>query len=154
MSAKELSIELKKSNADIRKILSNLYKEGKILKVAYGQYSRVNISANITNESVNTENELIKKARTEYQKKRYAEIKRVMNAYQREYYRKHREEKRAYSKRYYAEHIEKMREFNRKYYALYPERRKEYTRRYWLKKAQLSQKHDRNTTEIRQKLNT
>lgn len=131
-TAKGISFELGKSSADIRKILSNLFREGKIKKVAYGLYESVNLEA----EGVNLKNdELIRSARNEYFRKRYAENREIINACQRKYYADHRAEFRAYQKKYYQENIEKYRAFNRKYYALYPERYKEYQRRYWLKKA-------------------
>ena len=135
-TAKELAVELNKSSADIRKILSNLYKEGKINKVSYGVYSSVNITVNVKTESVNVEeNELIRRAINEDHRKHYAKHKETRRAYFNKYYADNREAIRAYHRKYYAEHIEKMRAFNRKYYKLYPERRKEYERRYWLKRA-------------------
>ena len=135
-TAKSISFELKKGRADIRKILSNLYKEGKINKVSYGVYSSVNITVNVKTESVNVEeNELIRRAINEDHRKHYAKHKETRRAYFNKYYADNREAIRAYHRKYYAEHIEKMRAFNRKYYKLYPERRKEYERRYWLKRA-------------------
>ena len=132
LAAKSISFELKKGRADIRKILSNLYKEGKINKVAYGFYTTVNTTVNMNSETVNLETDkLIREARNAYQR----EHKETRKAWQRKNYAEHREEIRAYQRNYYQTHIAKMREFNRKYYKLYPEKRKEYERRYWLKRA-------------------
>ena len=44
MGPKIIALELKKSSVNIRKILSNLYKEGKIEKVIYGKYISLEIS--------------------------------------------------------------------------------------------------------------
>jgi len=49
---KIIAFELKKSSANIRKILSNLCKEGKITKVGFGEYV---LSVNVLNKSVNVE---------------------------------------------------------------------------------------------------
>ncbi|RXG62617.1 hypothetical protein ES695_21200, partial [Candidatus Atribacteria bacterium 1244-E10-H5-B2] len=50
LRAKEIASELKKTSVNIRKILSNLCKEGKIARVGYGKYA---LSVNVKNESVN-----------------------------------------------------------------------------------------------------
>lgn len=49
---KIIAFELKKSSANIRKILSTLCKEGKITRVGFGEYV---LSMNVLNESVNVE---------------------------------------------------------------------------------------------------
>jgi predicted transcriptional regulator len=84
LNAKGISFELGKSSADIRKILSNLSREGKIKKVAYGQYASVNVSVN---ESVNVE--LAKEAKNTY------------NAYFRKYYAKHPEKRKERDRKYW-----------------------------------------------------
>lgn len=47
---KIIAFELKKSSANIKKILSNLCKEGKITRVGFGEYV---LSVNVLNKSVN-----------------------------------------------------------------------------------------------------
>ncbi len=67
LSPKTIALELKKTNANIRKILSNLNKQRKIKKVGFGKYiyiSSVNVknkSVNILGESVNVEGPKAKK---------------------------------------------------------------------------------------------
>ncbi len=54
LGPKAVALELKKSSVNIRKILSNLYKEGKIARVGYGEYILSYIlSVNVKNKSVN-----------------------------------------------------------------------------------------------------
>jgi len=61
LSPKEISLELKKTSANIRKILSNLYKEGKIKRVGFGKYKpSVNVkpvTVNVLRETVNIKEE-------------------------------------------------------------------------------------------------
>jgi len=115
LGPKIIASELKKTSVNIRKILSNLYKEGKIARAGYGEYiSSVNVknksvnvlgkSVNVKPESVNLE-ELIKEAKREYQRD----------------YRKRNPD---YNKNWL-----------RAYYIKYPKKSKEYRRRYWVKKA-------------------
>jgi len=107
LGSKIIASELKKTSMNIRKILSNLYKEGKITKAGYGKYiASVNVlgkSVNVKPKSVNLE-ELIKKVKREYQ-------------------RDYRERNPDYNKNW-------LRAYHRKY----PKKSKEYRRRYWVKK--------------------
>jgi Fe2+ or Zn2+ uptake regulation protein len=140
LSAKIISFELKKNSADIRKILSNLCKAGKIKRISYGKYISVNLipgeSVNAISKSVNLEtDEIIRRTINAYHRKNYAEHREAKRKYFNEYHAEHREAVNAYHRKYYHEHLEKMRSFNRKYYALNPERHKEYSRKCWLKKA-------------------
>ena len=153
LTAGDIAIKLNKTTADIRKILSNLSREGKIERLAYGKYSSVNVSKSkeltrsnesvnvISNQSVNVVNgsvnvkELIKKAKQQY----YAEHREVRNAYYRKYYAEHREQIREYQKKYFKKWRAKHPDYNklwlREFRKKYPGKQKEYDARYWLKKA-------------------
>jgi len=128
LTAGDIAIKLNKTTADIRKILSNLSREGKIERLAYGKYSSVNVdrgnelnelnqSVNVLNGSVNVkELELIKKAKQQH----YAEHREQIRKYQKEWRDQHPD----YNKLW-------LREFRKRH----PEKQKEYDARYWLKKA-------------------
>jgi len=140
VTAGDMAIKLNKTTADIRKILSNLSREGKIERVGYGKYQSVNVipgqSVNVLNGSVNVkELELIKKAKQQY----YAEYREVRNAYYRKYYAEHREQIREYQKKYNKKWRAKHPDYNklwlREFRKRHPGKQKEYDTRYWLKKA-------------------
>jgi len=57
LGPKSIAINLNKSRVNIRKILSNLYKEGKIKKVGYGEYIA---SVKVKREGVNVKGEGVK----------------------------------------------------------------------------------------------
>ena len=122
VTAGDIAIKLNKTNSDIRKILSNLCKEGKIQRVGYGKYQSVNVkeleSVNVKElESVNVkELELIKKAKQQH----YAEHREQIRKYQKEWRDQHSDFNKLW-----------LREFRKKY----PGKQKEYDARYWLKKA-------------------
>jgi len=106
LGPKIIASELKKTSANIRKILSNLYKEGKIEKAGYGKYIS---SVNVKNISVNVDD---------------SEAKKLIN-----------EEKNKYLKNWRARNPNYNKTWLKAYYKKYPERVKKYQNRYWLKKA-------------------
>jgi len=125
LGAKRISSELKKTSVNIRKILSNLFKEGKIVRAGYGKYI---LSVNVKNKSVNVGD---------------LEVKRLSN---KEYYQRLKlndpelyEKIRLAKHKYYIRWKEKNPDYNKNwlkaYYKKHPEKHKEYRRRYWLKKA-------------------
>ena len=139
LGPKRIASELKKSSVNIRKILSNLYKEGKIERVSYGEYAlRVNVkneSVNILKVSVNVEDSEAKRL-----------INKEMNKYRRAYYQRlkasdpeaYERIKKARSeslKKWRARNPERVKNWLKAYRKKYPERIREYQRRYWLKKA-------------------
>ena len=70
LTSKSIAFQLNKSGENIRKLLSNMASEGLITRISYGLYDSLSKSVNLnvhTSESVN-EQQLIKKARNEYQK--------------------------------------------------------------------------------------
>jgi len=136
LTAGDIAIKLNKTTADIRKILSNLSREGKIERLAYGKYSSVNVipgqSVNVLNESVNVkELELIKKAKQQY----YAEHREQIREAHRKHYAKHREQIKKYQKEWRAKNPDYNKLWLRAFRKKYPEKQKEYDTRYWLKKA-------------------
>jgi len=149
LGPKTIASELRKSSANIRKILSNLYKEGKVVKVGFGEYKSsvnvldklnksVNVNVNVldkSNKSVNVEapeskkliNEEINKYRKEYfqrlkakDPKAYEKIKKA----RREYYKNWRADHPGYNKKWLSAYRKK-----------HPEKFRVYEKRYWLKKA-------------------
>jgi len=139
LGPKIIALELKKSSVNIRKILSNLYKEGKIARVGYGEYiSSVNVkskSVNVLNKNVNVGDSEAKKL-----------INREINKYRKTYfqrlkvsdpetYEKIRSTRNKYLKRWRARNPDYNKNWLKAYYKKYPEKFREYTRRYWLKKA-------------------
>ena len=139
LGAKRISSELKKTSANIRKILSNLCKEGKITRAGYGEYrlsvNVLNKSVNVLDESVNVEapgiKHLINKEIYKY-RKAYLQRLKVNNP---EAYEKIRFMKYEYYKRWRTRNPNYNKEWLRKAYKKDPERFKEYQIRYWLKKA-------------------
>ena len=138
LTAGDIAIKLNKTTADIRKILSNLSREGKIERLAYGKYSSVNVdrskelneliksvnvipgqSVNVVNESVNVK-ELARK---------------LINEAHRKYYADHREQIRKYQKEWRDQHSDYNKLWLREFRKKYPGKQKEYDARYWLKKA-------------------
>ncbi len=139
LGPKTIALELKKSSVNIRKILSNLHKEGKIARVGYGEYiSSVNVkskSVNVKNISVNVKDSEAKKL-----------INREINKYRKiclrklkmndpEAYGKMRKARNRYLRDWRAENPDYNKRWLKAYYKKYPEKFREYTRRYWLKKA-------------------
>ncbi|MBA7562141.1 hypothetical protein ES695_17315 [Candidatus Atribacteria bacterium 1244-E10-H5-B2] len=141
LGPKKIASELKKTNSNIRKILSNLHKEGKITRAGFGKYSvltvneTVNESVNVLNKSVNVKTPEAKKL-----------INKEINKYRRTYfqrlkikdpeaYGKMRKAKNRYLRDWRVRNPDYNKKWLRAYYKKYPERVREYQRRYWLKKA-------------------
>ena len=139
LGPKTIALELKKSSVNIRKILSNLHKEGKIARVGYGEYiSSVNVkskSVNVKNKSVNVKDseakKLINKEIYKYRKACLQKLK-VSDP---EAFERIREAKNKYLKGWRARNPDYNKRWLKEYYKKYPERIREYQRRYWLKKA-------------------
>ncbi|GAH84027.1 unnamed protein product, partial [marine sediment metagenome] len=79
LRVKKIAYELKKTGANIRKILSNLCREGKIARAGYGEYiSSVNVKKSV-NVSVNVEDteakKLINKEINKYRKTYFQRLK-------------------------------------------------------------------------------
>ncbi|MBA7695375.1 hypothetical protein ES703_104001 [subsurface metagenome] len=138
LRAKEIASELKKTNSNIRKILSNLHKEGKITRAGFGKYSVLTV-----NETVNKSMNVSVNVKTPEAKKL---INREINKYRRTYfqrlkikdpeaYGRMRKAKNRYLKDWRARNPDYNKKWLRAYYRKYPERVREYQRRYWLKKA-------------------
>jgi len=142
LGPKIIALELRKTSVNIRKILSNLCKEGKIVRAGYGKYAlSVNVrkkSVNFLDESVNVESPEAKKL-----------INREINKYRRTYfqrlkiedpeaYGKMRKAKNRYLRDWRARNPDYNRNWLRAYYKKYPERVREYQRKYWLKRAMSS----------------
>jgi hypothetical protein len=132
---KGIALKLKKSDADIRKILSNLYKEGKIGKTGYGEYvlsvnvkKSVNVSVNVKDPEAKR---LIYKEIYKYQKAYFQRLK-VSDP---EAYEKIRSTRNKYLKGWRVRNPDYNKNWLKEYYKKYPERIREYQRRYWLKRA-------------------
>ena len=139
LGPKTIALELKKSSVNVRKILSNLCKEGKIARVGYGEYI---LSVNVKNKSVNVLGESVNVKTPEAKRLIYKEIYKYRKAYfQRlkikdpEAYGKMRKAKNRYLKDWRARNPDYNKNWLKEYYKKYPERVREYQRRYWLKKA-------------------
>ncbi|MBA7566474.1 hypothetical protein ES695_12335 [Candidatus Atribacteria bacterium 1244-E10-H5-B2] len=139
LGPKRIASELKKSSANIRKILSNLCKEGKIARAGYGKYIS---SVNVLNKSVNVKDKSVNIDDLEAKKL----INKEINKYRRTYFQKLKiNDPEAYGKirkaknRYLRDWRVRNPDYNKKwlrvYYRKYPERVREYQRKYWLKKA-------------------
>jgi len=158
LGPKAIAFELKKSSVNIRKILSNLYKEGKIARVGFGEYKSsvnvldklnksVNVSVNVLdklNKSVNIEDsetkELINKEINKYRKAYFKRLK-ISDP---EAYGKMRKAKNKYLKEWRSRNPDYNKIWLKAYYKKYPERIREYQERYWLKRVMLSdQKEDK-----------
>jgi len=146
LRAKEIAYELKKSSVNIRKILSNLYKEGKITRVSFGEYkSSVNVknkSVNVLSEGVNVKNKSVNVKDSEAKKLINEEINKYRKAYFKrlktsnpEAYKKIRESRNRYLKNWRAENPNYNKDWLKKYHKKYPEKFREYTKKYWLKRA-------------------
>ncbi|MBA7519441.1 hypothetical protein ES705_11519 [subsurface metagenome] len=141
LGPKIIALELKKSSVNVRKILSNLCREGKITRAGFGKYSvltvneTVNETVNVLNKSVNVKTPEAKKL-----------INREINKYRRTYfqrlkikdpeaYGKMRKAKNRYLRDWRVRNPDYNKNWLKAYYKKYPERIREYQRRYWLKKA-------------------
>ncbi|MBA7554372.1 hypothetical protein ES705_46987 [subsurface metagenome] len=146
LGPKKIALELKKTSANIRKILSNLYKEGKIARVGYGEYIlsyilSVNVknkSVNVKNVSVNVEGPEAKKLINEEINKYRKICLRKLKMNDPEAYRKMRKAKNRYLRDWRARNPDYNKNWLKEYYKKYPERIREYQKRYWLKRAMLS----------------
>ncbi|MQY75792.1 MAG: ArsR family transcriptional regulator, partial [Clostridia bacterium] len=141
LRAKEIASELKKTNSNIRKILSNLHKEGKITRAGFGKYSVLTVNETV-NESVNVSVNV----KTPEAKKL---INREINKYRRTYfqrlkikdpeaYGKMRKAKNRYLRDWRVRNPDYNKNWLKEYYKKYPERVREYQRRYWLRRAMSS----------------
>ena len=131
LTAGDIAIKLNKTNSDIRKILSNLSREGKIERLAYGKYSSVNVDRgnelNELNQSVNV---------LSNQSVNVKELARkLINEAHRKYYADHREQIRKYQKEWRDQHPDYNKLWLRAFRKRHPGKQKEYDKRYWLKKA-------------------
>jgi predicted HTH transcriptional regulator len=126
LGPKTIALELKKSSVNVRKILSNLYKEGKITRAGFGKYSVLTV-----NETVN---ETVNKEINKYRKMYFQRLK----ASDPEAYEKMRKAKNRYLRDWRVRNPDYNKKWLRAYYKKYPERVREYQRRYWLKRAMLS----------------
>jgi len=146
LGPKAIAFELKKSSVNIRKILSNLCKEGKIARAGYGEYkSSVNVldkSVNVLGEGVNVLDKSVNIEAPGIKKLINKEIRKYRKAYLQklkvndpEAYEKIKKARREYYKRWRAENPDYNKKWLRSYHKKYPEKFQEYQRRYWLKKA-------------------
>jgi len=146
LGPKIIAFELRKTSVNIRKILSNLCKEGKIEKVGYGEYiSSVNVlgkSVNVLGKSVNVKNKSVNVEGPKARKLINREIYKYRKAYKQrlkandpEAYEKMKKARREYYKRWRAENPDYNKKWLKAYRKKYPEKFREYTKRYWLKKA-------------------
>lgn len=149
LRVKKIALELKKTRTNIRKILSNLCKEGKVRRAGYGEYiSNVNVknkSVNVLGEGVNVKNKSVNIEDPETKKLVNKEINKYRKMYfhrlkasDPEAYGKMRKAKNRYLKDWRARNPDYNKEWLRAYYRKYPERVREYQRRYWLKRAMSS----------------
>jgi len=142
LGPKIIALELKKSSVNIRKILSNLYKKGKIARVGFGKYkSSVNVGKSV-NKSVNVEDpeakKLINKEIRKY-RKAYLEKLKVNDP---EAYEKMKKARREYYKGWRAKNKDYNKKWLREYHKKYPEKFREYQNRYWLRKVMLSEQKE------------
>ena len=104
LGPKTIALELKKNSVNIRKILSNLCKEGKIGKTGYGEY---------------TEKEKERAYFKQYYLEHKEELEKKQRAYSKQYYIKHkgeqRERNKAYLKQWRKENPEKYRKTKNQY---------------------------------------
>jgi D-arabinose 1-dehydrogenase-like Zn-dependent alcohol dehydrogenase len=139
LGPKTIALELKKSSANIRKILSNLCREGKIARVGFGKYIlSVNVknkSVNVLGKSVNVKSESVNVKTPEAKKLINREINKYRRTYFPEAYGKMRKAKNRYLRDWRVRNPDYNKKWLRAYYRKYPERVREYQRRYWLKKA-------------------
>ncbi len=153
LSPKAIALELKKSSANIRKILSNLCREGKIARAGYGEYiSSVNVknkSVNVLGESVNVLNKSVNVGSPEAKMLINKEINKYRKMYFKrlkindpEAYGKMRKAKNRYLKDWRVRNPDYNKNWLRVYYRKYPERVREYQKRYWLKRVMLSEQKE------------
>jgi hypothetical protein len=137
LGPKIIASELKKTSANIRKILSNLCKEGKITRAGYGKYAvlSVNVSVNVSNKTVNAKapeaKHLIYKEIYKYQKVYLKKLK-VNDP---EAFEKIRSAKNRYLKNWRVKNPDYNKKWLSAYYKKHPEKFREYMRRYWLKRS-------------------
>jgi len=139
LGPKIIASELKKGSANIRKILSNLYKEGKIERVDFGKYK---LSVNVKNESVNAKNISVNVEAPEAKKMIYKEIYKYQKVYLKklkvndpEAFEKIRSAKNRYLKNWRVKNPDYNKKWLSAYYKKHPEKFREYMRRYWLKRS-------------------
>ncbi|MBA7480869.1 hypothetical protein ES707_16332 [subsurface metagenome] len=146
LRAKEIAFELKKSSVNIRKILSNLCKEGKITRVGFGEYkSSVNVlnkSVNVSGEGVNVKSKSVNVEDSEAKELINGEINKYRKAYFKrlkisnpEAYGKMRKAKNRYLKEWRSRNPDYNKKWLRSYRKKHPEKFRVYERRYWLKRA-------------------
>lgn len=139
LGPKIIASELKKSSMNIRKILSNLYKEGKIERVGFGEYkSSVNVlseDVNVLNISVNVEDSEAKKLINEEINKYRKEYFQRLKANDPEAYEKIKKARREYYKNWRADNPDYNKKWLSAYHKKHPEKFREYQKRYWLKRA-------------------
>ena len=139
LGPKKIAFELKKSSANIRKILSNLCKEGKIARAGYGEYI---LSVNVKNKSVNVKPESVNVDDLEAKKLINKEIRKYRKAYLKklktndpEAYEKMRMKRLEYYRNWRSENPDYNKNWLWSYHKKYPEKFQEYQKRYRLKKA-------------------
>jgi len=149
LGPKIIALELKKTSVNIRKILSNLCKEGKIVRAGYGEYAlSVNVrkkSVNVRNKSVNILGESVNVESPEAKKLINREINKYRKAYfQRlkvsdpEAYEKIRLARYKYCKGWRARNPDYNKNWLKEYHKKHPEKFRVYQKRYWLKRAMSS----------------
>ncbi|MBA7543415.1 hypothetical protein ES705_35746 [subsurface metagenome] len=149
LGPKTIAFELKKTSVNIRKILSNLCKEGKIARVGYGKYAlSVNVkneSVNVLGESVNVKDKSVNVEGPKAKKLINREIYKYRKAYLQklkasdpEAYEKMKKARREYYKRWRAENPDYNKKWLKEYHKRHPEKFREYQRQYWLKRAMSS----------------
>ncbi|MBA7574205.1 hypothetical protein ES695_06220 [Candidatus Atribacteria bacterium 1244-E10-H5-B2] len=149
LGPKAIALELKKTSVNIRKILSNLCKEGKVERVGYGEYAlSVNVknkSVNVLGESVNVKDKSVNVEDTKAKKLISREIYKYRKAYLQklkasdpEAYEKMKKARREYYKRWRAENKDYNKNWLKEYHKKHPEKFREYQRKYWLKRAMSS----------------
>ncbi|GAI65103.1 unnamed protein product [marine sediment metagenome] len=155
LGPKIIALELKKNSVNIRKILSNLYKEGKIARVGYGEYiSSVNVkskSVNVKSKSVNVLGESVNVEDPEAKKLINKEIRKYRKAYLQklkasdpEAYEKMKKARCEYYKRWRAKNKDYNKKWLKEYHKKHPEKFREYQKRYWYRRVMLSdQKEDK-----------
>jgi len=147
LGPKIIASELKKSSVNIRKILSNLYKEGKIKKAGYGEYASVNVNVNVLDKlgkSVNVEAPEAKKLiNAEINKYRKLYFKRL-KINDPEAYKEMRKARNRYLRNWRADNPNYNKDWLRSYHKKHPEKFREYQERYWSRRVMLSdQKEDK-----------
>ncbi|MBA7570194.1 hypothetical protein ES695_00355 [Candidatus Atribacteria bacterium 1244-E10-H5-B2] len=153
LGPKIIASGLKKTSANIRKILSNLCKEEKVERVSFGEYvlsvnvknKSVNVlgkSVNVLNKSVNVKNVSVNVKDSEAKELVNEEINKYRRAYferlkinDPEAYKKIREARNRYLRNWRSGNPNYNKDWLRAYHKKHPEKFREYTKRYWLKRA-------------------